>query len=122
MFAFHVDRLCLYQVKDLDGHVLKNEIFGLYIPWNLHDPYINTLGRFGFGRREFATIHDSSAVAPYGRVPSEKEVCELVRQRLVKYPQLEAVIVRQDVIGPTDEMRIGVIRTDSWKVVNPAFK
>ena len=118
MFAYSLDQVAVYSVVAPDGERLSRRSFGLQIN-NPHDPPVMTLGRYGYGRMSPSTIQQRGSAAPYGNVASRQDVFRQVQSRLLTMPHLPYVRVTQSVLGPLDSQQVGVMRKQTWKVMNP---
>lgn len=111
MFRDSPTRYCNYSVYGPDGQRLAAEAF---LVQRIYDG--NPVG-YGVG------IKPPEVLEEFG-VERDEAYC---RQHVLKhlsaepnrrYPFVEIV---QEVIGPVDNERVGVVRTDRWRVENPHF-
>jgi hypothetical protein len=110
-----------YRVYGPDGNELPTRHYALDKD-KTEDPFLvgrvydgNPVG-YGVGiapppvlEQEFGVVHDEAAVRQHiGK--------QLARPENAKYPYVEVV---QEVVGPIDEQRLGVVKTTRWKVDRP---
>ena len=118
MFAVNTRELTSYQVCDQNNRQLPNGWFGLARGPNIFDPPVNTLGRFGFGRRSYPNIFQQSEPERYGKTATEAEVRQIVLDGLKNHIDLPYVVVTQAVYG-NNENQVGILNRNTWKVENP---
>lgn len=111
MFRDAPTRYCNYRIYDPDEQLLDAETFLCH---RIYDG--NPVG-YGVGIQPPAVLED------FG-VERDEAYC---RQHILrhlsaaanrKYPFVEIV---QEVVGPVDDQRVGIVRTDRWRVENPYF-
>lgn len=122
MFAFQCHELSSYKVLDPKLHELPAYMFGLENGPNLFDPPVDTLGRFGFGRQFLPNIFQSKDKTRYRQTATQEEVSTLVKQGLLQHPELQYVLVIQNVYGAIDNRIVGIIATHVGMVHNPNAK
>lgn len=111
MFRDSPTKYCNYRVYGPDGQQLDPEAF---LVQRIYDG--NPVG-YGVGVKpppvleEFGVERDEA----YCR---QHVLAQLSSEGNWKYPFVE---IEQEVIGPVDEQRIGVVRTDRWRVENPYY-
>jgi hypothetical protein len=109
MFRDAPTRYCNYRVLGPDGELLDAETFFVQ---RIYDG--NPVG-YGVGIKPPAVLEE------FGR-ERDKAYCEqhilthLAAESNRRYP---FVTIEQEVIGPIDEHRVGILRTDRWRVDNP---
>jgi hypothetical protein len=118
MFAYSLDQVASYNVVAPNGKRLSRSSFGLQIN-NPHDPPVMTQGRYGYGRMSPSTIQQIGSNAPYGNIASRQDVFRQVQSRLLTMPHLPYVTVTQSVLGPLDNHHVGIMRRQTWKIMNP---
>jgi hypothetical protein len=112
MFRDAPTRYCNYRVYGPDGKLLEAETF---LTHRIYDG--NPVG-YGVGIKPPTVLED------FGSERDEAYCCQHVLSHLSteenrKYPFVE---IEQEVIGAVDSQRVGVIRTDRWRVENPHFQ
>jgi hypothetical protein len=112
MFRDSPQQCCNYRVVAADGSELPPD------DWLLQRVYDGNPLAYGVGicppaviEQQFGIIHDEAAV----RRHIERQF-ELPRHQLCK-----SVEVIQEVIGPIDDRRVGVIRAARWRIALPAI-
>ena len=111
MFRDAPTRYCNYYVFGPDGKPLDPETFLVH---RIYDG--NPVG-YGVGIKPPAVLEEFGVVR-------DEAYC---RAHLLKHLSSEAnrqyrfVEIVQEVIGPVDDQRVGVVRTDRWRVENPHF-
>jgi hypothetical protein len=104
MFADAPQCFCAYTIYAPDGARLPEEQFGVHrVYWG------NPIG-VGVGFRQPPTIDQ------FGEVAAEATVTAQVAARLGAWPYVD---VEQQVIGPVDAQRVGVVQTRRWRVQQP---
>jgi hypothetical protein len=107
MFADAPQRYCNYRVSGPDGRELPLADFGLQRNYWGNPPGVGV----GF--------HPPDSVDHFGEVADREAVTAHVAARLQDFPALEAVEVVQEVIGPVDGGRVGLVSSSRWRVANP---
>lgn len=111
MFRDAPTRYCNYRVYGPDGELLEPKAFLCH---RIYDG--NPVG-YGVGVKPPAVLEE------FG-VERDEAYC---RQHLLAQLSAEAnhrypfVEIEQEVVGPVDDQRVGVVRTDRWRVENPHF-
>lgn len=110
MFREGGDRCCNYRVYSPEGRELPAE------NWLVQRVYDGNPVGYGVGVVPPAVIEQK-----FGAVPEEAVWWHILWQ----FPrdgnrQYRYVEVEQDVLGPVDDQRVGVIRTNRWRVERPA--
>ena len=111
MFRDSPTRYCNYNVFGPNNELLDAKTF---LTHRIYDG--NPVG-YGVG------IQPPSVLEDFGRERDEAYCCKHILDQLSTasnclYPYVE---IEQVVIGPIDSERVGVIRTDRWRVENPHF-
>jgi len=107
MFRDSPREFCNYQVYDAEGSELPQA------DWLVQQVYDgNPLG-YGVGvkppqvlEQQFGVVHDKSIV----RQHFERQLAE------PRHQQYALVDVVQQVVGPTDDRHVGVVRTQRWRI------
>jgi hypothetical protein len=112
MFRDMPQQYCNYRVLAPDGKLLPAEDF---LVQRIYDG--NPLG-YGVG------IVPPPILERFGEVRDEATIRrhieqQLSRERNRKYAYVE---VEQEVIGPIDSQRVGVVRVDRWRVARPSAR
>ena len=107
MFSAAPRRYCNYRVLDPEGRELSVADFGLQRNYWGNPPEV------GVGFRP------SESLDRFGEVADHNAVIAQVTSKLKDFPSLEAVEVVQEVIGPVDSDRIGLVSAAHWVVKNP---
>jgi hypothetical protein len=112
MFRDAPTRYCNYRVLGPDGKELKPETFLIH---RIYDG--NPVG-YGVGIKPPAILEE------FGAERDEAACRNHVLAHLTKpeFRDLPFVTIEQQVIGPIDSERVGVLRTDRWRVENPNAK
>ena len=110
MFRDRPTRYCNYRVLAPDGSQLAAE------DWLVQRIYDGNPVGYGVGlappaviEQEFGIVHDEQAVRSHIEL-------QLARRSNAKYSFVEVV---QEVIGPVDSRRVGVLSTRRWRVERP---
>jgi hypothetical protein len=110
MFSDAPKVYCDYHLFDPNGNEFRPLDFGLQ-----RNYWGNPVGE-GVGFLPPATVDQ------FGTVATTEDVSAHLRRLLLRKPGLAYVNVVQEVIGDMDGQRVGVIRTVSWRVDNPAYQ
>jgi hypothetical protein len=105
MFRDQPTRYCNYSVYDPNGRRLPSEDFLLQRVYDGNPPGV------GIGIQPPAVLERK-----FGEVASRSQVVQHVCRELSKRPDVPFVIVVQDVVGANVEGRIGVLRSNRWKI------
>jgi len=110
MFRDAPRQFCNYRVLSPSGEELP------LVNWNLQRIYDGNPVGYGVGVRpppvleqEFGVVHDAAAV----REHVERQFAEPVNSTY------EFVEVAQEIIGPIDPQRVGIIKTNRWRIDRP---
>jgi hypothetical protein len=111
MFRDSPRQFCHYRIYSPSGDELP------LVNWNLERVYDGNPVGYGVGLRpppvleqQFGVVHDESTV----RQHVERQFGRLSNS------QFEFVDVVQEVIGPTNKQRVGVVATNRWRIDCPA--
>jgi hypothetical protein len=122
MFSDAPRAYCNYRVYGPDGRLLADNSTRRIDPPAAPDPFClrryydgNPTG-LGVGVCPPATIDGGN----FGSVQSEQHVRKHFEQCLREHPELAYVDVEQDIIGPLDDYRVGVVKTNRWRVAREA--
>jgi hypothetical protein len=117
MFADAPHQYCDYVVHTPDGRELTDATDR------------KTLTQLGLQRNYWGNplgvgvgFEPAPTVDHFGEVASEREVRDMVAERLKQFPAWPLVVVEQRIVGPADAERIGVVRYTHWRVDNPYFR
>jgi hypothetical protein len=110
MFEDAPRRYCDFIVYGPDGQALPAADFGLQRNYHANPPDA------GYGYRPPPTINEMDAV------PDTQQVAAWVRQHLEAFPRPEYVEVVQQVVGPVDGDRVGVVESRRTRVTNPSYR
>ncbi len=110
MFEDAPRRYCDYTVYGPDGKALPAADFGVQRNYHANPPDA------GYGYRPPPTINEMDAV------PDTPQVVAWVRQHLEAFPRLKYVEVVQQVVGPVDGDRVGVVESRRTRVTNPTYQ
>lgn len=118
MFSDAPREYCDYRVYDPDGKLLADNSTRRIDPPGAPDPFClrryydgNPAG-LGVGVCPPRTIDGGV----FGSVQSEQHVRKHFEQCLKDHPDLAFVDVEQDIVGPVDELRVGVMKTNRWRI------
>lgn len=115
-FVDSARRYCDYRVVGPEGEPLSTAAFGLHRNYYGNGGYSVNLPEPHRGGVPLPPTLDR-----FGEVPSEARVRTHVRERLERsHPKLDWVRVTQRVVGAVDDDRVGVVRTHTWRIRNPA--
>jgi hypothetical protein len=122
MFCDAPRAYCNYRVYDPEGNLLADNSTRRVDPPGAPDPFClrryydgNPAG-LGVGVCPPPTIDGGT----FGGVQDEARVRSHFAECLADHPQLAFVDVEQEIVGPLDELRVGVIQTHRWRVVREA--
>jgi hypothetical protein len=104
MFSDSPKVYCEYRVLAPDGSILRLADFQLQREYDGNPP--------GLG----AGLIPSVTLDRFGIVPEERAVVDHVARRLPTMEGLPYVDVVQEVIGPVSSERVGITRTNRWRV------
>jgi hypothetical protein len=107
MFADAPQCYSNYRVLDPGGRELPLADFGLQRNYWGNPPGVGV----GF--------QPPDSVDHFGDVAEREAVTAHVAARLQDFPELEAVEVVQEVIGPVEGGRVGLVSSSHWRVANP---
>lgn len=113
MFAFSLKELATYDLRDNEGNELDPESFGLAYGPNIFDPPVDTLGRYGHGRRAHESLLKAGKSSTGAR---PDQVIATVKKHLAAMPHIKYVTVTQTVHGAIDAKSVGTISQSTWKV------
>jgi len=111
MFRDCPEKCCNYRVFAADGQELPAE------EWLLHRIYDGNPVGYGVGvcapaviEQEFGVVHEDAAVRQHIQA-------QLAQPRHQEHAYVEVV---QEVIGPLDSGRVGIVETRRWRIERPA--
>lgn len=109
MFSVTPRKLALYNVQDAGGKEIDPSRVYLHVQeW--HDPYVRTLGRKGFGRR------NGNSIIEIGKIASQEEVENAVRTAWEFDPELPSpLFVVQAVFERGSEGKIICVAEQRWQ-------
>ena len=118
MFCDAPQAYCNYRVYDPDGNLLADNSTRRIDPPGGPDPFC--LRRYydgnppglGVGVCPPPTIDGGQ----FGSVHDEQHVRQHIAHCLADHPDLSFVDVEQDIVGPTDDLRVGIIKTNRWRI------
>lgn len=110
MFREGGERCCNYRVYSPDGIELRAE------DWLMHRVYDGNPVGYGVG-----VLPPPVPELKFGAVPEAAAVWPHVQRQFPRdgNRQYRYVEVEQDVLGPVDEQRVGVMKTNRWRVERP---
>lgn len=118
MFSDAPQAYCNYRVYAPDGKLLADNSTRRVDPPGAPDPFClrryydgNPAG-LGVGVCPPRTIDGGI----FGSVQNEQHVREHFEQCLKDHPDLHYVEVEQEIVGAVDDMRVGVIKTNRWRI------
>lgn len=98
---------CAFTVRDVDGNDLSLEDFRLH---RIYDGNPIAMG---------AGIQTPPSLDRFEDPPPAEELVAHVEERLRVLGRWEAVDVTLEVVGPTQDGGVGVVRRESWRVRRP---
>jgi hypothetical protein len=122
MFCDAPQAYCNYRVYDPNGKLLADNSTRRIDPPGAPDPFYlrryydgNPTG-LGVGICPPPTIDGGT----FGSIHDEQHVRSHIAECLADYPAPAFVDVEQEIVGPVDKLRVGVVKINRWRIVREA--